>query len=270
MKTRNLLSAIALLFLSMQAGAQTTKLTKLEIKAKEVYIVGPENSLIVDTLIMHDKATIQFSPEQAGVLKANVSYIGNKCIITSRGANGTHSTHNALGTAGQHGGNLAVTLNLQKLGSLTIDSRGGKGGNGSTVSRDLDIKGFGEKETKKSDGRTSKEITTIPTGFIRRSVEDDRSDATTGLNGGNGGNIEFTYSTTGFIPVFNNAKAKHSITLLHMAGEAGKNGIPSKAGRYTTDGKLLPSDGKLIQLDTPEAVDGELRLVNVNGISVQE
>lgn len=259
MKIRNLLPVLLLLS-SFETFAQTNKYTKLEIKHNEVFEVGLTNMLLADTLIMHDKATIKFSSETAGILQANHAIVGEKCTISSRGANGINSNSKTNGTAGQDGGDLDISLYFAQLGSLTIDTQGGRGGDGKKGRNGAsgEAERMEEKEVRGADGKTSKVIVVIPA-----KSGTNGSDATTGLNGGNGGDIYLTYSTKNFIPVFNNSKARNSIILIHTAGNSGKNGEPGKGGVNSTDGKL-------IQVNRVETTDGQIRLINLNGAAAQE
>ena len=251
MKIKSLLPALFLLSVSFSAGAQAKKITRLEIKEKEVFEVGSTNILMVDTLIMHDKATIKFSPESAGILQANHAIVGKKCTILSRGTNGINSDFRALGTEGQNGGDLDITMHFDELGSLTIDTRGGRGGNGGRI---VDTNGeiFTVREVKLSDGRTQKEVIPTPVGFYIPSTGGQGGDAAMGLNGGDGGAIKLTYSTNNFIPLFNKSKGQHKIDLLHTAGQQGKNGVPTR-------------DGKLVKVSKELPVDGDVKLVNADG-----
>ncbi|NEM98116.1 hypothetical protein [Pontibacter burrus] len=260
MKTRISLPAIILLFLSLQAGAQTTKLTRLEIKEKEVYIVGPENSLIVDTLIMQDKATIRFSPEKAGILNADMAIIGENCTISSKGADGLDANEKISGSAGQNGGDLKITIHFDKVGSLTIDTRGGQGGNG--LQGKNGAKGIKEYSKvsfiKEPDGKTIRVVENSP-----EQLGTDGTNATTGFNGGNGGDIELEYSTNNFIPIFNNSKGKNNIFIVTKGGIYGRDGKPGKGG-------IGKRDGKLIQTNKVKSVDGQIKLKNVGSVPEQE
>lgn len=155
MNYRNLIAFASLVgatAFSQDAVAQ--QLPKLVVKAGEVYTVGEANSLQVDTLVMHDGATIKFSPTTAGQLIAKVAHVGAKCTISSKGADGENGangengrnrhfgnsrTSKALGLNGQNGeagqngssaGSVDISIHFASLGSLTIDARGGNGGDG--------------------------------------------------------------------------------------------------------------------------------------------
>lgn len=266
------------------ALAQHTATPKLVLAKGETYTMGPGNTLLVDTLIMHDKSTIVFAPEKQGMLQAKVAIIGDKCTISSRGKDGASSnvgvapqraqerrtvnntgmvlangeTVNAdpmdHGTRGQDGGHLVLVMHFDRLGSLTIDSRGGRGGNGTNGKNGK--KGTPDRyETRKVLGANGQYIT--ESVLILGIKGTDGSDATAGIAGGNGGNIDLTYSTNNFIPVFNNVKSKNRISVLHTAGETGRDGIPGLGGQNSIDGRVVHA--RLV-----DSKDGELKLTNAN------
>lgn len=253
MKIKNLVPAL-LVLCTTSAFAQTTHIGKLELKPKQVYIVGPDNTLLVDTLIMHDKSVIQFSPEKPGVLKAAVAIVGSNCEILSRGENGQDSEYKTRGTRGKNGGDLNITMHFDKLKSLVIDTRGGTGGDGRDGRNGKNgIKDRREKKIIK--GAKGQDIITYE--HIPGTPGTNGTNATTGLPGGNGGNISFTYSTKNFIPVFNHSKARNSITLLHTVGDAGRDGKPGLGG-------FQSEDGILEHKKEPGSVDGQIRLYKAN------
>jgi len=259
MKTYSTLSLLCFsLLLSSQALSQNNRITKLELKAKEVYIVGPTNMLLVDTLIMHDKSTIKFSPATQSILQANVAYIGNKCTFSLRGMNGEDADKKSSGSPGQHGGDLVIIMHLNEVGSLTIDTRGGKGGNGKNGSNGA------QGEPERTEQRAVKgpdDKYTIETVVIPPKLGTNGSNATTGFAGGYGGNIHLTYSTNGFIPIFNNSKGSNRIIIENSAGNPGKNGRPGKGG-------LGSMDGRLVEVATPKAFDGELKIEKVESVTL--
>lgn len=229
------------------ALAQHTAIPKLIIPEGETFIAGPNNFLLIDTLIMHDRSSIVFSPGQTGVLHARVAFIGTACTVSSKGKDGEHHGIKAKGTAGQKGGNLAIIMHLEELGSLTVDTRGGKGGNGK----------------KGKDGLIQESSNIGYSSYVYRTTSS--TDAEPGHRGGNGGNIDFTYSTADFIPVFNNSKAKNHIKLLTSAGDAGRDGAIIGHMKYITP------DGKDVNNVLHKPKDGEIKLTNANSsITVQE
>ena len=261
---QKLLTLTVILLITIPAFSQTTHYSRLEIKEKEVFEVGPGNTLIVDTLIMYNKSTIRFSPDTLGVLKAKVVRIGKSCLITAKGEDGidyrlkAYSTLREHGSPGQNGGDLDIQLQIEKLGSLTIDTRGGKGGDG--LKGRNGKKGIPErKEKKRVIGANGKYITVNE--VIPGVPGTDGTNASTGFHGGNGGNIDLAYSASNLIPVFNNSKARNSITLLYRGGSPGKDGKPGIGG-------IDSNDGDLITLEKKESVDGEIKLTNLKASSV--
>ena len=242
------------LYFTPSAAAQRTT-SKLEIGKRKVYVVDSTNILKVDTLIMHNGATIQFDPTKYGTLEAKVAIIGNKCVISSKGADGKYAKETNAGEDGVNGGDMSIILNFESLGKLTIDARGGDGGagvngrNGHGGERD-------RVETKTVRDASGKER--VVTTVIPPKPGTDGTDATMGGNGGSGGNILLMYSTSGFIPVFNQDKREeNSIVILHTAGKRGRTGEPGKGGISSLDGKVKFSAIK-------DSSDGHVELINLD------
>ena len=251
---KHLLILVNLLFLSFGLSAQDNRLPKLIVKKGQTYVVGPENTLFVDTLILQDKATIQFATDRQGVLETKVVYVGKDCLITSRGESGKPGKDNKPGTDGEDGGDLSLVLRLKELKSLTIDTRGGNGGKG--MNGKSGHPGTPDQYVKRVV-KDSKGNTITITDLIPGQPGKDGGNATMGGGGGNGGNVMLLYSTDGFIPIFNHGRHKNNITILHTAGTQGKSGEPGKGGNQRMDGIVEYSDVK-------PATDGELMLVNLD------
>lgn len=66
-KTLHLLAFSIGLLASYTSLAQATSIPKLEVAKGDTYTVGPENTLYVDTLILHAKAAIRLALSQHGV-----------------------------------------------------------------------------------------------------------------------------------------------------------------------------------------------------------
>ncbi|WP_347156892.1 hypothetical protein [Pontibacter chitinilyticus] len=79
---------------------------------------------------MHDKSTIGFTPESKALLSAKVAYVGDNCTIAANGSKGENGEKDTDKATGEDGGNLKIDVHFIALGSLTIDTRGGNGGNG--------------------------------------------------------------------------------------------------------------------------------------------
>ncbi|MCC9167672.1 hypothetical protein [Pontibacter harenae] len=154
---------LQLLFLGtvQLAQAQTVTLSKLEVRSKEVYMIGSENSLNVDTLILHDNATIQFDPEKHGTMEAKAVYVGENCKITSKGGKG-------LNVKGINLTDGYTDYVLSRLGDGSL-----------TGANAVGILKPGGKGQPGMSG----------------------SDASIGGSGGNGGNVTLCYKTNGFLPI---------------------------------------------------------------------
>jgi hypothetical protein len=220
---------LALCFASNLRAQQV--IMKLEIKEREVYLVGPDNVLLVDSLIMHNKASIQFNHELPAYVGVNAAYIGNNCKLIMKGRDASYKRTGIFGANGQDGAATEINIHLKTLGSLTVDARGGNGDKGEDGKSETPA-------TKKTDGDGSyKSIAPASPG---------RS-GSAGGNGGNGGNITLTYSTDGFIPRFNQHRNINSIMLLTQGGKGGKPGMFGKLeGQTGADGQV-----KLINQNMP-------------------
>ncbi len=248
-----LTTPLFILFLCYTANGQKY-ISRLELKPKEIYEVGLDNHLIVDTLIMHKKAVIKFQADEYGVLEAKYAIIGNKCTISAKGEGGKNGDNSMPGNDGQNGGSLSLVLNLKKLGDLTIDTRGGNGGDGKSGKDGFT--GTPDREETKATKSPNGEI--IYTRVMVPGKDGTNgTNATMGGNAGNGGNIMLMYKTDGFIPIFNHDSRKNNhISILSTAGMEGRNGTPGKGGRGSMDGIVNYTDRNTAQ-------DGKIELVNL-------
>ncbi|PTX18128.1 hypothetical protein C8N40_107167 [Pontibacter mucosus] len=217
-------------------------------------MVAADNILQVDTLIMHDKATIRFSSTRQGVLNAKTAYIGKKCIISARGLDGANGSTNVAGQNGEVGGNLSLQLHFEQLGSLTIDVRGGKGGKGANGKHGRP--GIPDRHETKIKRDANGKVTRFEE-FVPGILGTNGTDATMGGNGGDGGNTMLMYSTNGFIANFNRDIHSNNINILYNAGESGWPGTPGKGGFMSVDGILIPSEYR-------SGRDGNVQLINLN------
>jgi hypothetical protein len=255
-KSLRLLATGALLLGSYTAFAQQANIPKLVIAKGTTYVVGLDNTLKVDTLIMQDKSTIRFAPSMQGVLEAKVAMIGNNCSISSKGADGQKGLDVSPGGDGEDGGNLTVVLNLSSLGRLTIDTRGGTGGAGANGKNGKP--GTRERTETKIVMGADGQPQTISV-LVAGEPGSNGSDATSGGNSGRGGNLLLMYSTPGFIPVFNHtSRNTNSIAIITTAGNRGSAGVPGKGGFQSTDGVVRGRDSFR---DSP---DGHIELINLN------
>ena len=221
-------AALLLLCCAPAVKAQQT-ISKLVIKEKEVYQVGPDNILLADTLVMHRKASIQFNPELPAFMGVNTAFIGKDCKIVAKGLDGSLRRTGVRGSDGQDGNHAEINIHFETLGSLTVDARGGNGDTGEDGVSEL-------ASTKKADGD----------GTYKNAAPVRAAKAGgAGGRGGNGGNVTFTYSTSGLIPRFNQYRKQNAIIILQQGGTGGKPGL------Y---GKINGQDGKV----------GEIKLVNMN------
>lgn len=143
--------SVVFVFLFASLANAQIRLDKLEIKAKQEYIIEGSDVLVVDTLIMRDSSRIILNREKretiinAKVLIANkgAQIIGNGLAGENgkTGANGArqiapcrvggHAKEGSSGARGNDGLNLSLYVNqLTISGSLIIDLNGGNGGNG--------------------------------------------------------------------------------------------------------------------------------------------
>ncbi|OJJ22909.1 hypothetical protein BKI52_00730 [marine bacterium AO1-C] len=99
-------------------------------KERVLTIIKPV--VFCDTLIMEDESIIKISPTlKSFTLYAKHVQIGKNCLITSKGKDGTETTFRSRN--GEWGANaipINLYLNFYALKNLTIDARGGNGGEG--------------------------------------------------------------------------------------------------------------------------------------------
>lgn len=216
LKNELLLLLAALLILPLSTQAQ--RIAKLEIGKKETYTVAG-NLLQVDTLILHDKGTIRFAEGQQHQLEVQHAYIGEGCTITAAGANGKPGSLGRNGEDGTDAGSLRIKMHLVKLGSLALDTRGGTGGDGyrGKKGRMWREETFTRQQPDGKGGYTTVTYTEMIDGTP------GEPGTSPGL-GGNGADVMFYYSTSGFKPNFNRDDAPHSITVLYQAGQTGEEG----------------------------------------------
>lgn len=174
--------------------------TLLRIPKRETWIALVD-SVYADTLILEDKSTLRFS--SASILIAEHAFVGEKCLITSAGADGR-----GPGGSGEAGQNLSLVIVFHEVGSLTIDTRGGSGQKGSPGASGANGVSYQERGKPGSDGG----------------------------HGGKGGSLRLFYSTVGFQPSFN-GQGNGSISLLYTGGRSGVGGEGGVGGKpIKTDG----------------------------------
>lgn len=254
-----------LLLLNLIVTVKGQSVPKLEIKSGQVYVVGPDNNLIVDTLIMHNKAEIKFAANTAGTMVVKAAYVGDGCTITSTGTDGEHGKRNGPATNGENGGDLELNVHFIKLGSLAIDTRGGDGGNG--YSGKNGSKPVSQKVATKVMQPDGNYTTVYKTVIVKTGSEGERG--TAAGSGGSGGNITLTYSSAEFVINFNrNARYSQKATRhINIMTQAGKTGIPGKDGRsyvgFQEAGSAVIT-GAPIPVPYQRQTDGQLKLINAN------
>jgi hypothetical protein len=238
MKFTNLLLTLIILLLAIEANAQTNNSRKLEIHPYEIFFVGPENELDLDTLIMHNNSILRFDPSKPAKLIARAAFIGRKCKITAKGADGRSGNSANSGEDGEDGGALDIFINFESLGRLTIDIRGGNGGKGANGKS-----GFQGKETKTEQITYRDAKGNLQTKTVIVELGDpgtDGENATRGGSGGNGGQLKLAYDSKSFIPTINQSNRKeHSILILYAGGGKAKDGTPGRGGMASKDGTLI-------------------------------
>jgi hypothetical protein len=234
MKIQTLVLTLIVFLICFDADAQTNNNRKLEIHPYEIFFVGPENELDLDTLIMHNNSILRFDPSKPAKLIARAAFIGRKCKITAKGADGRSGNSANSGEDGEDGGKLDVFLNFESLGWLTIDVRGGDGGRG--ASGESGLRGKPTKTETRSyiDAKGKLQTTTI---VELGDPGTDGTDATRGGSGGNGGQLKLAYDSKSFTPTFNQSKRKaHSVNILYAGGVKGKDGAPGSGGIGSKNG----------------------------------
>lgn len=117
-------------------------ISKIEIpQGKKMIFQSAE--IYCDTLIMHDKSTFKVDSVAAFKMVANYVQIGKKCVIDAQGNSGKKLTllNNYPKTYGKNGARVSLLLNIYKMGSLKVNTRGGKAGK--VTFRGVEIMGVG-------------------------------------------------------------------------------------------------------------------------------
>ena len=127
------------------------RVSKLVVKAKEVYELGQSDILVADTLVMMDSSRIVLNHlKQDNFIRVKMAILGNACIIDGSGTkgqagrkgrdgdtligpckNGTNGREGAKGLDGVSALNLYLYFTkLTIKGKIFINLIGGDGGNG--------------------------------------------------------------------------------------------------------------------------------------------
>jgi hypothetical protein len=164
------------------------------------YVVE-SNDIVIDTLIMDNRGSMQFKSNSTRILVRH-AVIGKKCSWDAR-ASGM-----GLTGSGNNGKNLAIEIRFEKLGQLTIDTRGALGSRG----------------TKGGSG--------VPGANGSTSGADGGpgGNGGPGGRGGDGGDLTLRYACTGFEPVMERAK-RNSLILKYQGGDGGRGGSGGPGGQ---------------------------------------
>ncbi|MCR9249614.1 MAG: hypothetical protein NXI20_04290 [bacterium] len=228
-----LISTPLLLIGQFEAHSQIDSFSKIVLKKKETRVFF-NDTLVIDTLIMEDRATMELKSDTYLLIKH--AYLGDKASILAEGKGGSNA--NVYGKPGETGGDgydLMLEINFETLGSLTVSTRGGKGGNGKSIARNTAY-----------PNDVSVSVDQYGTVTTRRKVRATSTRAGNGGHGGKGGDLTIRYSTNGFIPTFNGSQntkeVKNRNQSINILIEGGEKGLPSQGagrslGTYGTPGE---------------------------------
>lgn len=221
------ITLIMTLFIALNLKGQVldkSYYSELKVPDKATYLVDTD-SLYIETLILGDKSTLKF--KQDAQLIVERAFIGEYCMLDASGTPGEHGNVgkidptraqmlDAQGQDGQDGVNLRLVMVFETLGSLTINTSGGEGGNG------------GEGEYGGS-GQTYIYKASVARGTA---IYRKGGNGGNGGNGGHGGNISLMYTCKGFVPRISHAskkiKQKHAINLNYFGEKGGTGGQGGK------------------------------------------
>ncbi|WP_144266250.1 hypothetical protein [Pontibacter ummariensis] len=220
----------------------------------------------MDTLVLHDASTIRFTSSKKGLLGVRIAYVGEGCVITSKGASGEHGSRVLSGANGADGSDLEIDIHFMTLGSLTLDTRGGDGGNG-YIGKNWNMPSTQTTSRRVPDGKGG--LTSV-TRNIQTSMGSTGEPGSPGGAGGKGGDLILTYSTDRFALNFNHnprpgqKKEVHFIEILYEAGKhgkAGRNGN-SYTGSREVGTTVIP--GNTVSARHQPQQNGTIKLVNAN------
>ena len=115
---------------------------KIEIP-KEGQFVVKRASIYCDTLIMHDHSTLKVESMKEFSMFANFVKIGEKCLIDAQGKPGKKLATLQFypKTYGYPGKKISLNFNIYQMGSLTINTNGGKAGK--SIYKRVEVMGVG-------------------------------------------------------------------------------------------------------------------------------
>lgn len=182
----------------------------------DIYATVTVQSIVIDTLIMDNKSTLKFEPSWVR-MRVNHAFIGKKVTWKGSGDAGM-----GYGSSGTNGKTLLLEVIFERLGRLTIDTRGGPG-------------------TAGLPGRIG-------------SIGGPGGNGQNGGQGGKGGDVDLHYQCKGFTPVFGSGK-KNAIIVRQKGGSGGTGGMGGST-RSTMD------PGGRSGYSGDKGDDGELKLLN--------
>lgn len=151
----------------------------------------------IDTLIMEKASTLKFTMAKTRMTVA-YAIVGKNCLWDASGAD-----------YGNPGKDLDLIIGFEKLGRLTIDTRGGKGMPG----------------TKGEPGAPGTSGSSYGSSAGNGSPGEPGSQ---GGPGGDAGNLTLVYRSA-FVPVFKNART-NSLVLKYSGGQGGQGGPGGEGG----------------------------------------
>ncbi len=183
--------------------------SKIVINAGDSMFVETD-TLLVDTLIMHDRARLNFL--RKCVIGVSHAFIGDNCQFRATGEYGTHGDKlYRYGRPGGNGKDLRISIRFDKLVYLSIITNGGRGGDGMNGQSSLTASENGE-------------------------------DGARGGDGGKGGNVDLFYLSPNFIVVvdeqlsnggFSQQHKMHTVLINSSGGEPGHGGRGGNVGVAT-------------------------------------
>jgi hypothetical protein len=204
------------------------RLDRLEVLSKQEYKIIGSDILVVDTLVMRDSSRIILNQDvKENIINAKMIVVGNGCVISGRGKNGTPGKTGVVGKGqsapcrngdigkdgedgkpGYNGLNLSFYTNHLKIdGLLTIDLNGGDGGSGG-------------RGGKGGDGGSGTQVCKGGNGG-------DGGNGGNGAVGGNGGKLQMTCKTCTDLHTIQGTK----LVFKNYGGFAGTGGIGGIGGQ---------------------------------------
>jgi len=228
--------------------------SKVEINSLSELLVKVD-SLYIDTLFMDDNSKLKFIHNTKVIIER--AFIGKNCQFDASGVDGkdgefvkseenltTITSPKIHGSDGTDGKNIFVVIGLEELGSLTINTSGGKGGKGAN--------GYYGGEGKTYTYNSNNNI--AAPNYKKGGNGGD------GGNAGNGGNLHLQYYVNGFTArLETNPKAKaheRSLRLFYFAGNEGSGG-KGGAGWSEYGFNNQPTSGERVTQESLKGTNGK-------------